>query len=490
MADTMCPSLLKSKNSLQSMIDAEVKPETPQEILRREIRGRLSKDREQGVDYETSLQKLFPNAILDTEVLESIVTALIAGNHVLLFGPSGSGKTVLAKEVLKLMPKDVLVVEDCPVQDNPFSVGDPNFYKHIPCCPFCRSRFGKDIELFDPKAVDPREIPVRRTTIREGHGFARVQGSAEVFPDNLTGTINIRKLEEIGDPMSPLVLEPGKLLQANRGILIVDEVGKLPLGTQNVLLQALQESIVSPARSRETFPASFITISTSNIADLDNINEPLNDRLANVYVGFSRSHARNRLITEMGAGRAMKGVFYPDVLFDAGVRLIESWRLATGELYELSEVGSNRTLIDIVTRVVAYTQMQGRGIISTKDFRAGVVKAMLGHIRARGGDSYHRDKEAVEGFLKERLKEEIKLAADAYWCRFFEEDLKGKKDAAARVIADGHEVLNDRPGGKEWLRFIDHVKDRERYMGRSTEEAAAKRIFKMLKRTGIYGNIK
>jgi len=40
-----------------------------------------------------------------------------------------------------------------------------------------------------------------------------------VFPDNLTGTLNLRKLEELGDPTSPLVLEPGKLLQANRGVL-------------------------------------------------------------------------------------------------------------------------------------------------------------------------------------------------------------------------------------------------------------------------------
>jgi MoxR-like ATPase len=486
----MSPSLLKSKSTLQTLIETGVRPVTPQETIRNEIRGRLANDKEKGVDYETSLQRLFPNAILDTEVLESMVTALIAGNHVLLFGPSGSGKTVLAKEVLNLIPKEVLVVEDCPVQDDPFSVGDPLFHRRVPCCPFCKARFGEGIEVFDPKAIDPKAIPVRRSTLREGHGFARVQGSAEVFPDNLTGTINIRKLEEIGDPTSPLVLEPGKLLQANRGILIVDEVGKLPLGTQNVLLQALQESIVTPAKSRETYPASFITISTSNIADLDNINEPLNDRLANVYVGFSRSHASNRLIAEMGAGRAMEGAFYPAVLFDAGIRLIESWRLATGELYELSEVGSNRTLIDIITRVVAFAQMQGRSTVSMKDFRAGVKEAMLSHIRARGGDSYNRDKEAVEGFLEERLKEEIRLAADAYWCRFFEEDLKGKKDAAAQVIADGHEVMDDRPGGKEWLRFVDHVKAHERYKGRTADEAASKRIFKLLRNAGIFGELK
>jgi hypothetical protein len=458
--------------------------------MRNHIRQRLAADKDKGVEYETSLQSLFPHSILDVEVLESLVTALIAGNHVLNFGPSGSGKTILAKDVLNLMPKEIMVVEGCPVQDNPFSVGDPTFFKRVPCCPSCMTRFGGELDHFEPQTIEPREVPVKKARIREGHGFARVQGSAEVFPDNLTGTINLRKLEEIGDPTSPLVLEPGKLLQANRGILIVDEVGKLPLGTQNVLLQALQESIVTPAKSRETFPASFISISTSNISDLDNINEPLNDRLANVYIGFNKSHARNRLIAEMASGGAMSQVFYPDVLFDAGVRLIESWRQATGELYELSEVGSNRTLIDIVTRVVAYTQIQGRNIVSTKDFRHGVTKAMLSHIRARGGDSYSRDKEAVESFLKERLNKELKLAADAYWCRFFEEELNSNEDSAARVIADGHEVLGDRPGGKDWLQFSDHVMNRERYTGKVGGEAVTKRVFKLLKKTGIFGDLK
>ena len=124
---------------------------------------------------------------------------------------------------------------------------------------------------FDAAQVDASKVPVRKLRLREGHGFARLQGSPEVFPDNLTGAINLAKLEQVGDPSSPLVLEPGKVMQANRGVLLIDEIGKLPRGTQNVLLQALQESIVTPAKSRETFPASFLAVTTSNLEDLDNI---------------------------------------------------------------------------------------------------------------------------------------------------------------------------------------------------------------------------
>ena len=173
--------------------------------------------------------------------------------------------------------------------------------------------------------------------MKEGYGFARVQGSPEVFPDNLTGTMNIHKLEEIGDPTSPLVLEPGKLLQAHRGLLIVDEVGKLPKGTQNVLLQALQEDIVTPAKSRATFPASFIAVTTSNMDDLDNINEPLNDRLSNIYVGFNSRHSKNRMIVDLA--RTDKGIFFPELFLDADVNLIESWRKEYNRIRPHSSLG-------------------------------------------------------------------------------------------------------------------------------------------------------
>jgi Cdc6-like AAA superfamily ATPase len=486
----------KSKRlNAKELLESGEKPATPNEILKREISRRLEMERESKTDPEIALQKMFPNVILDPEVFESLISALIAGNNILLFGPSGSGKTMLAKAVFDLMPKEIYAVEGCPINDDPFSIIDRDHAKRIPPCPSCKMRFGEmsfeELGEFDPASIDPASIPVVRVKLREGFGFARIQGSAEVFPDNLTGTINIRKMEEIGDPTNPLVLAPGKLLQAHRGVLIVDEIGKLPLGTQNVLLQALQEAIVTPAKSRETFPAAFITVSTSNINDLDNINEPLNDRLANVYIGFNKSMARNRLIVEMGAVRSLGTVFYPHVYLDAGIWILQAWRQATGELYELSEVGSNRTLIDVCTRAVAYASMQGRGTVSLGDFRSGVREAMLSHVRARGGDSYVRDREAITGFIKDHLPKAIAAVAEDYWCEYFNEKLKGDKDAAGVFLAQAQEVLDKRPGGKAWVEFTDHVRERERYIGKVTPDSAAARVFRILKKAGVFGkNVK
>src|SRR4029077_8233854 len=160
-------------------------------------------------------------------------------------------------------------------------------------------------------------------------------------PDHLTGNINLRRLEEIGDPMSPLVLEAGQLLQANRGLLLVDEIGKLPLGTQNVLLQALQEGTVTPSKSRESFPGMFVAVCPSNLPALDNINDPLSDRLTSLHIGFNPRHAENRRIADI-ARMTPESPYLPEVLLDAGVRVIEAWRLRmSDDNPDIGEVGSN-----------------------------------------------------------------------------------------------------------------------------------------------------
>jgi len=198
------------KTTAQALMEAGLEPETPREFVRKEVLARIRRSRQEGLDEEVILQNLFPNTILNFETLETLTSALIAGNNVLLFGPPGSGKTNLAKDVWDLFPKHIFVVEGCPVHDNPFSVVDPGFAGRVPCCPFCQHRFGDrgrggtrgggapggrgspggpgEFMDFDPSWVDPAKVPVTTMKLQEGYGFARVQGSPEVFPDNLTGT--------------------------------------------------------------------------------------------------------------------------------------------------------------------------------------------------------------------------------------------------------------------------------------------------------------
>lgn len=488
----------KSLITAQALLDKGHKPQLPLEKLHNAIVSRLSKLRERGLDEPAVLQALFPTTILDFETLQIVVSTLLAGNHMVLFGPPGSGKTNLAKDIWQLFPRQIWSVHECPVQDHPYSLINQKYSKIVAPCPQCKIKYGNVLEIGDFKVenVDPSIIQVARINMHEGFGFARLQGSPEVFPDNLTGTINIHKLEELGDPTSPLVLEPGKLLQANRGLLIIDEIGKLPLGTQNVLLQALQERIVTPAKSRETYPASFIAVATSNLDDLDNINEPLNDRLANIYVGFNKKHSNNRAILELNLSDYKQPVFLPDLFIESSIYIIEAWRRVAGEIHELSEVGSNRTMIDNIRRSVAYSILNQSKTINVEDFRLGVQGAMLGRIRARGGDSFVQNKASIDGFIEKYFDKELRRAANRYWCNFFNRDLKADRSVGKKVLDECNKLLEDRKtlirallnneGYEEFQKFAKYVKRREHYQSNLDDVAVIENVFQLLSELNVF----
>jgi MoxR-like ATPase len=424
---------------------AQLPVTSPAERFRAEILRALDGFRQKGLDRPEAVRALFPRTVLPQATYDDLIAALVSGAHVLFFGPSGAGKTSLAKDLWNLFPKGVWVVEDCPVLDHPLSIVDPAVAARFPPCPICERRFapGGDATKFEPASVDPSKVPASYVLLREGYGYARLQGSSEVFPDHLTGNINLRKLEEIGDPMSPLVFEPGKLLQANRGFLLVDEIGKLPLGTQNVLLQALQEGTVTPSKSRESFPGLFVAVCTSNLSDLDNINDPLSDRLTSLHIGYNDSHADNRRIVALGRSDDPTQ-YVPEVLSDAGVRVIEAWRLRMSEDNpDIGEVGSNRTLLDVAARTAAIGVLAGHPVPTSADLKAGLVHAMRGRIRARSGDSFRQNEKRVAEFIDQYLDPSLKRSAGVYWCRFYRGVLKENSADAQALIGEGRRLKDD-----------------------------------------------
>ena len=270
-------------------------------------------------------------------------------------------------------------------------------------------------------------------------------------------------------------------------------MGKLPKGTQNVLLQALQEGIVTPAKSRATFPANFIAITTSNMDDLDNINEPLNDRLSNIYVGFSNHHVRNRMIVDIS--KTNNHLFFPEIFLEADVYLIEDWRKVHTHGHELSEVSSNRTMIDIVSRSEAYAMMNFMRYVDLESFTKGTVHALLGRIRARSGDSYMQSNITIEEFVNKHFDESLRKAAREYWCRFYTDVLKKDKAEAKRVIAevkiamenkDEVEKMIKSSDYKKFQRFTKFIADSERKKGPLNHIEIVKRVLCILKTVKLF----
>ena len=277
---------------------------------------------------------------------------------------------------------------------------------------------------------------------------------------------------------------------------MIDEIGKLPHGTQNVLLQALQEATVSPAKSRETFPASFIAVTTSNLTDLDAINEPLNDRLTNIYVGYNKEHYKNRLIVDLHLKSRVNDVLTPEIFIEAAVFLIEEWRGKGGDVYEFIEVGSNRTMIDIVTRTKAYSVMDGRDHLTVEAFNKGVTDAMMGRIRARGGESFFENKRLIEGFVRENTVTSLDKAGRKYWCEFFKKKLSSNTLQGRKTLKEIETVMKSRTTMEKALQsgegygrfraFYDFVVRKERYTGPYKGKALFKKIYDFMKATDVF----
>ena len=487
-----------SRSTAAELKSARVPVESPGERFRAEILRLLEALRKQGLSRTEAVRALFPRTILPDSTYEDVVAGIVAGSHLLFFGPSGAGKTSLAKDIWGLFPKGVWVVDGCPVLDHPLSLIDSAAAARFPPCPICQRRFAPDSDpaRLDPTRVDPSRVPAEFLLLREGFGFARLQGSSEVFPDHLTGNINLRKLEEVGDPMSPLVLEPGKLLQANRGFLLVDEIGKLPLGTQNVLLQALQEGTVTPSKSRESFPGLFVAVGTSNLSDLDNINDPLSDRLTSLHVGYNAHHAENRRIVAL-AQETNHVPYVPEVLVDAGVRVVEAWRQRmSDENPDIGEVGSNRTLLDVAARTGAVAAIDGRAVASRDDLRAGLLHAMRGRIRARSGESFRQNERRVSEFVEQYLGPAVKRSAGVYWCRYFRGPLRENTGEAEALVGEGRRLKDDaelqrQAAGEGTLfpkfrSFARYVEERDRPDPPVAAVEAAVNVFRLLEEYSLF----
>lgn len=311
-----------------------------------------------------------------------ILEVLMSGKGVLLTGDYGTAKTEISKRVAGLLNAylqlhEVYTLEACPVQEDAmnlaFTLGfvkdeDRNL---VHACPICQYLYLNS---------DPEDIPViKYDIIKEGKGFARLQGGYDVLPEEIIGTYNLIKLSEIGDPFDPRVFQPGKLGQASGGVLFVDELGKLSDSGQAALIQASQEGIFTPSKTRETFPIDFLLIATTNPVNEEDICGAVLDRLVSIKIPMVEKGDEIKVVKKE-LDRVGEEPYILKAFLDF---IVTAVRRVRKELPLGPRVSINAGLI-----ARASATFDGRKIANYCDYKEGIYTAILGKAKFEDKDDY------------------------------------------------------------------------------------------------------
>ena len=154
-----------------------------------------------------------------------ILAVLAAGRNLLLEGPVGSGKTLLGESIAAALPP--IRLAGCHFNCLPGEAA----------CPQCRAGL---------VASGERELsgPER---------FVRVQGSPDLFPEDLVGDVDPAAALAHG-ALDPRAFRPGRLVRAHRKLCFVDEVNRLSERLQNLFLELLAERALTIGGYEAPFP--------------------------------------------------------------------------------------------------------------------------------------------------------------------------------------------------------------------------------------------
>lgn len=201
-------------------------------MLRREIRERIEVN-----PLSKTRETLFEGFYLNEARQEEIISTLHTGHHLLILGPPGCGKTVLAEKIGRIL-EDIEVVKGCPVNCSP---DNPN-------CPWC-------LDKNNGSKVEVEVMP-------GSHRIKRVQGSPELVPEDLIGVLDPDSAAFEYGLHDIRSFTPGKLLRANRGILILDFLDRIPERVLNVLLYALEGDTLTIGSYEEKIPLDIMVLAT------------------------------------------------------------------------------------------------------------------------------------------------------------------------------------------------------------------------------------
>lgn len=270
----------------------------------------------------------FPDILGCTVTKQQLKSALVMGRHVLIIGPPGVGKTTLAKNIACLLPA--------------------------------------------PKGKKPEEH------------FVRVQGSPDLTVEDLLGDIDPIKALKFG-PTSREAFTPGKIFQADNGILFFDELNRCPEKVQNALLQVLEEGKATIGTYLVDFPANFVFIGTMNpeeTAATEKLSDVLLDRFDAIHMTYPETLEIEHQIVQL-KGKKLP-VTFPDKLLVLAIQFVRDLR----EHKDVQKKPSVRASLGLYERAQANAHIAGRKTVTADDVAEAVISVLSHRIELKPSVKY------------------------------------------------------------------------------------------------------